>query len=332
MKRQSKYIFIVIAVALLLPTTNIILIRQHIRDMENDAATLNSLGIIRGSIQRFSKLELYGANNEGIRMDIKSRIERHREVPFIDKVAEKWAELESFVLIYREDPSEYNRNRLLKLSEECWKLADQAVFENQILAENKSASLTLPVILMALDLFAGVLLLYIIKKYVYDNLEIYALYDPLTNIYNRRYFYDAINREILNADRKNTSFCLIMFDIDHFKKVNDIYGHSKGDDVLKEVVSIAQSTIRKTDILARLGGEEFSILLPDSTLEQAVALAERVRENTGEHSFGQVGKVTVSLGVALYESGNTLDDIIKKADTAMYKAKSQGRNRVGIYP
>jgi hypothetical protein len=104
MKRQSKFIFIVITVMLLLVATNIILFRQYIRNIEDDAATLNSLGIIRGSIQRFSKLELYGADNEKIRIDINSRIDIHRKVPFIDRVAEKWAELESVALNYRADP------------------------------------------------------------------------------------------------------------------------------------------------------------------------------------------------------------------------------------
>lgn len=331
MKRKSRFIFVVLAVMMLLAAINILLFQQYIRHIKDDAAVLNSLGIIRGSIQRYSKLELFGLDNEEISASINSMLDKYRNVPFIDKIDDKWADFEQMVSVYRADPSESNRERLLQISEECWRIADQAVFENQIIAENKSAYLTLPIILMVLDLFVGVLLIYIIKKYVYDNLEVFALYDLLTNAYNRRYFLEAINREIMNAGRKDTAFCLVMFDIDNFKKVNDTYGHSKGDDILKEIISIAKSTVRKTDILSRIGGEEFTIILPDSTLDQALILAERLREKTEENNFSQVGKVTISLGVALYESGDTIDDIIKKADSAMYKAKTEGRNCVRIY-
>jgi diguanylate cyclase (GGDEF)-like protein len=132
------------------------------------------------------------------------------------------------------------------------------------------------------------------------------------------------------AKRYNHPLSLIMFDLDHFKQVNDTYGHAIGDYVLQTLTKIARVNLREIDILIRWGGEEFIIIAPDTDLKSATVLAERIRKAVEEFTFDQVGKITVSFGVTQFKKDDTEDTIIKKADDAMYEAKRNGRNRVEV--
>lgn len=157
--------------------------------------------------------------------------------------------------------------------------------------------------------------------------------DPLTHLYNRRYLMQAMDREYQRAMRKNDGLSMIMVDIDHFKKVNDTYGHQEGDAVLVAVASLLQSMVRRYDVAARYGGEEFVILLSDTALPQAMLFAERCRCAVQKIVFSGIMKsltVTVSLGVASFPSGNVdcVDSLFRQADEALYRAKQNGRNRV----
>lgn len=164
------------------------------------------------------------------------------------------------------------------------------------------------------------------------ELETQAHYDPLTNVPNRRWFLDLARRELSRANRQHTSFCVMMMDIDHFKNVNDAFGHDAGDEVLKGLATRAASILRREDLFARFGGEEFVALLPGSNLEKAVDVAERIREYIAATGIrlntGKVISVTISIGVAMYRTGDSLDDLIKRADTALYEAKERGRDLV----
>ena len=190
--------------------------------------------------------------------------------------------------------------------------------------------LLLPVAFLTLEFFVGIGLLYIVKKYVYDNLESITLYDLLTDVYSRRYFFELLKGEISKAQRKEYMFSVIMFDIDHFKKVNDTYGHDKGDYVLKTIADIVKSSIRKADALSRIGGEEFTILLPDTNIDKATALAERVRRSVEDYKFDVVGRATISLGVTEFKADDSSDTLFKRVDEAMYLAKNSGRNCVKV--
>ena len=119
-----------------------------------------------------------------------------------------------------------------------------------------------------------------------------------------------------------------MFDIDHFKKINDTYGHTTGDIVLKEIAQVVTETIRKYDIVARWGGEEFVILVPNSKAEETALMAEKIRETIEKYAFTEAGTVTCSFGVTEYKDGDSIDSLVTRADEALYKAKEQGRNRV----
>ena len=121
-----------------------------------------------------------------------------------------------------------------------------------------------------------------------------------------------------------------MFDIDHFKAVNDTYGHNVGDYVLKAIVDVIKKYIREADIFARYGGEEFIIIQPETAIEGAKVYAEKMRTIIEQTNFGKVKKITISVGVTIFNENDTIESITKKVDDALYKAKNKGRNRVEV--
>lgn len=157
--------------------------------------------------------------------------------------------------------------------------------------------------------------------------------DHLTGLFNRRYLMEALGKEVQRSQRKRGKLSLILLDIDHFKRVNDQYGHLQGDVVLQKVSLQLQKELRNYDLAARYGGEEFMAILPDATLEEAVFVANRVRMSVQATKFsGELSELslTVSLGVAMFSKRTcaTVDDFIKLVDDALYRAKANGRNRV----
>jgi len=168
------------------------------------------------------------------------------------------------------------------------------------------------------------------------RLEKLAITDYLTGTYNVRYFYNRIIEEFSRAQRYDLPVSCLMLDIDHFKKVNDVYGHKTGDEVLREFAQFLKRHTRKSDVLARYGGEEFIMLLPQTAPEGAVAEAERMRKLVKAHCFrslkGRKG-ITVSVGVAVYPNRRiaTHDDLISAADNALFAAKNGGRDRHSVF-
>jgi diguanylate cyclase (GGDEF)-like protein len=164
--------------------------------------------------------------------------------------------------------------------------------------------------------------------------EIYrmTIVDGLTQVFNKRYLYEALDREMTRARRHDRDLSFLMFDIDHFKKINDVHGHLAGDFVLKELARVVQGRIRRDEVFARYGGEEFAIVLPETELGGATRLADSIREKIQEHKFVfQSDKiaVTISAGVSsLVEADKTSTDLIKRADERLFDAKRGGRNRV----
>ncbi len=169
-----------------------------------------------------------------------------------------------------------------------------------------------------------------------EQLRRMATTDDMTKLHNRRYFIELIDREMERSIRYNRPFSLVMFDADKFKVVNDTYGHDVGDMVLKSIASTAKNVLRDVDIIGRLGGEEFAVGLPETDLNGATLLAERLRVAL-EQAFvelpdGQKVDFTVSLGVAILDDSTTdMNILLKHADLALYAAKENGRNRVEIY-
>ncbi len=163
------------------------------------------------------------------------------------------------------------------------------------------------------------------------ELEHLALTDPLTKIYNRRYLDLYMEKAIPLSQRREDPMTLIMFDIDHFKTINDTYGHNAGDMVLKKVTRVIEGIIRDSDVFVRTGGEEFIIVLPNAPLEKGIKFAERIRKTVEGTKIVYKGKrilVTISLGITAYIKGQDLNQFIEKADQGLYRAKETGRNRV----
>jgi diguanylate cyclase (GGDEF)-like protein len=164
-----------------------------------------------------------------------------------------------------------------------------------------------------------------------------AMVDPLTNVFNRRYFYDRARIELEIACLQKSRTSILLLDIDHFKRINDSYGHNVGDQILTGLVALCQQNLREMDTLARLGGEEFVILLPETDLGEARQIAERLRR-TLEHTpiLTDVGPlhVTISIGVMSHPisvAGLPVHQLVQQADQAMYMAKRAGRNRVVVW-
>ncbi len=165
-----------------------------------------------------------------------------------------------------------------------------------------------------------------------NSLKLQALTDPLTGAYNRRHLFNTGDNELLRSKRYSHSLCVLMLDIDHFKAVNDKYGHNTGDEALVKTVHAIEKALRSEDTLGRIGGEEFAVILPETDLKNASILAERLREAVGNITINtpkELLRITVSIGV--YQVNVEQDDIaaaLKLADELMYKAKQNGRNRV----
>lgn len=157
-----------------------------------------------------------------------------------------------------------------------------------------------------------------------------SITDPLTGIYNRLHFNKVFDSEQQRSLRIKDKNALILFDIDHFKAVNDTYGHVNGDMVLKEIATVVKETIRTIDIFARWGGEEFIVLALNLEIEAATQLAERLRVAIEAYNFGVVGHLTCSFGVSIIKQEDTVTAATETVDKALYEAKETGRNKICI--
>lgn len=166
------------------------------------------------------------------------------------------------------------------------------------------------------------------REEVEKKLRYLSTIDELTDVYNRRAFNNKLYTSIGRAKRHNEPLSILLIDIDHFKVINDSHGHDVGDLVIKGLARVANESIRQEDMLARWGGEEFAILLPQTGKDSALQFAERLRQKISEHDFPQVEQITVSIGLAEFQIDDTTDSFVKHADVALYQAKDGGRNIV----
>ncbi len=174
----------------------------------------------------------------------------------------------------------------------------------------------------------------VIKKinYMYSQTRYLSVTDALTGLYNRRHFEDNLEREFLRAVRYKSNLSFAIIDVDFFKKINDTYGHSCGDYVLKEIAYLILQTFRKTDLVFRYGGEEFTVIITETPLEKAVIPLERLRKSIEEYIFSYNKnkiKITVSIGVStVNEKVKSVHELFENADKALYQAKENGRNQI----
>ncbi|MCK5539371.1 MAG: GGDEF domain-containing protein [Deltaproteobacteria bacterium] len=170
----------------------------------------------------------------------------------------------------------------------------------------------------------------VLKKQM-EKVKQEIIIDPLTRTYNRRAYDEKINQEMMGYQRYGRPTALAIIDIDHFKLVNDTYGHRTGDGVLRVLSEVMKKEIREIDVLARYGGEEFALILPHTPYQKALDVAERIRQKVEDSRFTYKGKpfsVTISIGVGTLKENDTLDSYVERVDQALYRAKNGGRNRV----
>jgi two-component system, cell cycle response regulator len=184
--------------------------------------------------------------------------------------------------------------------------------------------------IQALESVADILATALQNSIYVEKVRQLASRDGLTGMFNRRAFEERLSSELTRSERYGGNFAILMIDIDHFKAVNDEFGHLLGDEVLKHAATIFSHQLRKVDPICRFGGEEFAIILPATNLESAAGVAEKLRRAFHAHEFSGIPRpVTISIGVASYpEHGTSRDALVRAADKALYQAKQDGRNRV----
>ncbi|HYD59430.1 MAG TPA: diguanylate cyclase [Noviherbaspirillum sp.] len=167
-----------------------------------------------------------------------------------------------------------------------------------------------------------------------EDLRIASITDPLTGAYNRRFFFESVPKIVSAANRHHFPLSIVTIDVDHFKRINDMYGHPAGDKVLQVLTAICKESLREADVFCRFGGEEFIMALPSTDAEAAENVAERLRIKVSQHPLEVKGKaygITISCGVSRYREGERgIDDTLRRADDALYVAKNEGRNRVVV--
>jgi diguanylate cyclase (GGDEF)-like protein/PAS domain S-box-containing protein len=166
------------------------------------------------------------------------------------------------------------------------------------------------------------------EKQLQEELEKLAVTDKLTKVYNRHKVDEALDTAKELMDRYHTPFGVIMLDIDHFKNINDTYGHVVGDSVLVEFASILASNSRKSDTVGRVGGEEFLIIVPHATELSLMSFAKKLHDEIREYEFSTVGKLTASIGVSMYQESESIDILSSRVDKALYQSKENGRDRI----
>jgi len=168
------------------------------------------------------------------------------------------------------------------------------------------------------------------RTLILEQLKELAITDDLTKLFNSRHFYNQIEQEVSRYNRYKRPFSILLIDVDHFKHFNDTYGHLEGDRILRRVARLITSCMRTMDTAYRYGGEEFTVLLPETTCDAALTVAERIKESVCNESLDYINnaRVTVSIGATEYSDLDTVSDLVKRADRAMYIAKQKGRNRI----
>ena len=305
------------------------------------AKVVNYSGKVRGGVQRVVKLYLakdfskFQIALKGVDEDLKvlKKEIKYISFPILDwgkdyspkEVEGCWKTLKG---LFPTNKTE----EIVNLSEVCWNKADRLTdFYEKIVSRNLFLLNTFYAILLGLSILIIFLLIKMVLVDIYHRLEKRANFDPLTGILNRSAFLEAF--EYLSASPINYPLGLIVFDLDNFKRVNDTYGHQAGDRVLQEVAKAVRRNIRRTDVFARWGGEEFVLLLPKTDLEGAKKVAEKLRKALEDLVIEPFGiRVTASFGVTEIEPREDLDTAFARADKALYRAKRRGKNRVEVEP
>lgn len=340
-KQKSRGVFYIVAVFIVLLIIQVFLYGNFFEALKADMEIIHDLSRVRGLIQRYAKLEISGDTagaqelkaqvdvlmSDDLNISQEKRIKSLSQLIDLKLLHHEWAALKSLTKDYQAAPNPDHLSAVISKSEECWQIADANVLQQQYTVNKTAAYYTYFTFTFGFNLLVIVLALFLYKRYILNKLAASAIHDALTGVFNKGYFDEYLDYEIARAVRKNRTFCLVMLDIDHFKHVNDNYGHNRGDYALKALAETVGSCKRNTDVLARVGGEEFIVLLPDTAIADAIKLAERIRKTVEDFSFEEIGRMTISLGVTEFKQTDQKEHLLKRVDSALYRAKENGRNR-----
>lgn len=299
--------------------------------VQQDAEIIHDLGVIRGGVQRLVHLALAGTVSPEMYEEIDVILARLRTRPqFVEHMPAMeitWEAMKSAVARYQAEPSSDLHQEIFALSEVLWGLSSGLVLSAQAHAQRKIHNYSYVAASFSVCImFLGALLVWL-KQYVQDSLEFLTRHDSLTKAANKKYFDERFRLARNHAQRHQQPLSLLVIDIDHFKEINDTFGHSVGDRVLEEFTAVLQKNLDDSHLLARVGGEEFAVIAPGVRLQDGLALGERLRQAVEETEFPGVGKLTISVGAAEFQLGETEDDLFRRADAALYCAKAGGRNQ-----
>lgn len=197
-------------------------------------------------------------------------------------------------------------------------------------AQSSNVAVPLPVLAGLLVVLVGLVAAVVIMTIRNRALHTASQFDRNTGLVNRAVLDASLAHEIHRRARSKGDLCVAMIDIDNFKKINDRFGHLRGDKVLAELGGLFRSLSRASDVLGRWGGEEFLLILPDTAQDSAMIACDRIRSSVQAHAFSVLKPVTISIGIAQAVEGETAEDLIRRADAAMYRAKEEGRNRCSV--
>lgn len=336
---KNKISFKIISILLLLLSTlpiGVYLSISAFEKIQNDTNAINSIGYIRGSTQRLSQNTIRDEHQNTIR-EIEHKF-KDIDQNFISKNKDYLA-ISDFILHYSQLKTNWDTlktNYSKNASEEeihntvraCWSSANKAAKAATDISKVKYDEIVRTIYSIGSLIFTLICLaIFVIHTEVRNKLEINVIQDPLTKLYNRSYLFQELKSRIKSYARSKLPFCIIFFDIDHFKEINDTFGHNIGDKVLKTFATLVKEALRDEDKAFRYGGEEFLILAKYTHAEEAYRLAERLRIKIANHDFKLGCPVTISLGISEYKEEDTVDSVITRADEAMYKAKTLGRNQ-----
>lgn len=307
--------------------------------LKDDARLINEAGLLRGNVQRVSKLAIAGMDasaevetvDKGLHLFMADASHKVRgvEVEFRAALLELhdcWEELK--VLLAQGLDGAQQRDELVRVSEGCWLVADRAVTLAQQSSEMKLSVFLNVALVLAFDLMLVVAIMRLISREVKDTLEVQASRDALTGAFNRHVFDQQLEVSVAFAQRQGGALSLIVFDLDHFKAINDAHGHSVGDGVLVRTSEVVRGEVRLSDTFCRIGGEEFAVIAQGSHGKQGAELAERLRMRMQEAELTPGVKVTASFGVATLKQHDSPMTLLSRADALMYEAKARGRNTV----
>jgi diguanylate cyclase (GGDEF)-like protein len=313
-------------------------------DMSRYSVLINQTGKIRGGIQRLVKLELNKIHDEALLMRIDNllidakklnkkrlvKITKNQEYDtLLNILDDKWE-------LLKREISDFNNgivssDVLIKDSEALWVVSNDVVSSMESISHFNVFLYYIIAVISSFGVFSLFFVLFITKHYVRDKIEYLAQHDQLTGLANRHYFNDIYEREYSIAVRNNRIFSILLCDIDHFKIINDKFGHAAGDNVLKEIAKLLQKESRESDVVARFGGEEFIILSIEEVKDNAIAFGDRIRKSVENLLIIQNHKITISIGISMFKKDISMNELVQEADRALYKAKESGRNRVCSY-